>query len=133
MNKREKRIFDVLKTLAQSHEGASNTQLAACIVYKNSIVSFGLNSMKTHPFQQKYAKNDLAIFLHAETNAIYNALKKLDLREIQKSKLYVIRVKKDNSIGSSCPCEGCKRAIATFGIKSINYTIDNKEEFIQYK
>lgn len=106
-----------------------NSRLAAAVVYRGDIVAFGTNVMKTHPFQARYAKNDKAIFLHAETSAIRNALKEISIDELEASILYVVRVKSTPTHGSvfglSRPCCGCQRCIETFGIKNVYYTLDN--------
>ena len=127
MNKKEWKIYNLLKTLAQSSEAAGNQQLAAAIVYKGNIISFGQNSYKTHPFQKRFSKNDKAVYLHAETTVIYNALKKLSLSELQKSNLYIVRIKKDGTQGLSKPCCGCSRCINTFCITNVYYTEDSKD------
>jgi deoxycytidylate deaminase len=106
-------------------------KLAACVVYKNDIVSFGVNQLKSHPFQAKFSRHEDAIFLHAETDAIKNALRTISIEELSKSTLYVCRVKyhdvrkKQYLRGMSCPCDGCKKAIATFNIKKVVYTCDD--------
>lgn len=108
-----------------------NARLAACIVYKNDIVSFGINERKSHPFQARYGKNKDAVFLHAETSAIKNALKYITQDELEKSTLYVCRVKFEDYtrskmiFGLSRPCSGCFRCINTFGIKKVIYSLDN--------
>lgn len=105
-------------------------RLASCVVYKNEIVSIGVNQLKSHPFQARFAKNEDSIFLHAETHAIKNALKIITVEQLSKSHLYVCRVKycdtgkKKFIWGLSKPCAGCMRAIATFDIKKVVYTCD---------
>ena len=114
-----------------SNPVSGNARLAACIVYKNDIVSFGVNEMKSHPFQAKYGKNSNSVYLHAETSAIKNALKYITQPELEKSTLYICRVKymdpsKNKMIfGLSKPCPGCFRCINTFGIRQVIYTLDN--------
>lgn len=66
----------------------SNARMASCVVFQNDIVSFGVNEMKSHPFQAKYSKNKSAVYLHAETSAIKNALKYISLEELEKATLY---------------------------------------------
>lgn len=108
------------------------TRVAACLVYKNEIMSFGINRLKSHPFQAKFSKNSKSIFLHAETDAIKNALKRMTVEEISKSTLYVCRIKYNSSgkrkqfiAGLAYPCDGCQKAIATFNIKKVCYTCDD--------
>ena len=115
-------ILDYLTRLAENNEGTKGKwKLAAGVVHKGNLVATGVNSYKSSPFAARFSKNPDAIFLHAETDAIKNALKVLTLKELSRSSLYVVRVKKDGSYGNSCPCIGCARAIAEFGIRSVTY------------
>ena len=123
---------DILHTLAKFAEAndGSNVRFAAALVRNNKIVSVGFNRMKSHPFQAKFAKNDQAIFLHAEVHAIKNALREINVEELKNTELYISRVKRpkagdDHFVwGLSKPCPGCARAIAEFGIKRTIYTCD---------
>jgi len=107
-----------------------NTRMSAAVVYKNDIVAFGVNGKKSHPFQAKFGKNEDSVYLHAETDAIKNALKYISLDEISKSTLYVCRVKYSDTLknkmifGISKPCSGCSRCIATFCIRNVIYSLD---------
>jgi len=129
MTKDEKYI-NLLVNLAAGAEPVAGARIAAGLVYKGDMISFGVNSRKTHPFQVKFQRNAESIFLHAETSAIKNALYLHSLEEIAKSTLYVVRVKypsptdKTLIFGLAKPCEGCERAIAEFGIKRVVYTLD---------
>ena len=126
------KIATALPAAAHNRKGRLlRTRIAACVVYKNEIVSVGCNKLKSHPFQAKFSKHEGSIFLHAETDAIKNALRTIDIHELSKSTLYVCRVKynenkKNYFLRGLCePCEGCKRAIATFNIKKVVYTCDD--------
>jgi len=130
---RHGRYIDTLSEVAtcsitsQGH----NAKMAACIVHQNAVVSFGTNERRTHPFQARYGKNKEAVFLHAETSAIKNALKMLSLDELSKSTLYICRVKFQNEsrknlvFGMAKPCSGCFRCINTFGIQKVIFSLDN--------
>ena len=130
-------ILNILDKLAESIEPTSSARLAAAVVYKNDIISFGTNKMKSHPFQRRFAKHEAAMYLHAETLAIKNALRHLSLKELSKSILYISRIKwKDSESepvpnklirGMAKPCSGCMRCITTFGISRVCYTTDNDE------
>ena len=128
---RIQRIFSILKEVAVATPKVSGAKLAAAIVYKNKIISIGVNSMKSSPLQAKYATNkDLSIFLHAEIAAIKNALRQLDVEEFSKVTLFVCRAKTDIQtnqmvFGLAKPCTGCLRAIVEFDIKRVYYTLDN--------
>lgn len=120
------RIFDKLKdtALESNHSWA---KVSACVVSRGQIVGIGTNKNKTHPFQAKFAKNKEAIFLHAEINAIRDAMRVLSLEGLQNSCLYICRMKQDKGkyvFGLAKPCEGCFRAIVTFNIPKVYFTTD---------
>jgi len=134
MDKHEK-VLDLLATIAEGVERnttASGARLAAALVYKNRIVSVGINQKRSHPFQAKYSKNEDAIYLHAETDTIRTALRHLSEKQLSKSTLYVCRIKHEDGSdtpliwGLSKPCVGCQRAIATFDIKGVVYSEEGK-------
>jgi len=122
-------INSLSKIASNIVEPAIGKRVVASVVFKNDVVSYGVNSLKTHPFQAKFSKHPEAIYLHAEIAAIKNSLKKLSLNDLEKSTLYVCRVKYDENgpkmfFGLSKPCSGCVRCISTFNIKSVIYTLD---------
>jgi len=121
-----------LKTLALSG-GHPKVWVSSALVYRNKIISYGTNQMKTHPYQHKYGKNNQCVYWHAETLAIYNADKKLNFDKFKKSVLYVARIKYNGTeknqfvSGLAKPCDGCMRCIEEYGIKSVIYTLDFEE------
>ena len=124
---------EILKTLTKVATANPHPaeKLAAAVVFRNRIVSVGLNSMKSHPMAAKYGKNEHAIFLHAEVAAIKNALREIEVDQLSKCDLYIARVKKEQPFartvvwGLAKPCVGCQRAIAEFGLKRVIYTCDS--------
>jgi deoxycytidylate deaminase len=127
------KIAEAIPAAAHNRKGrVLRTRIAACIVYKNEIVSIGINQLKSHPFQAKFSRHEDSIFLHAETDAIKNSLKHISVEQLSKSSLFVCRIKyaeqkkkKIQMRGLCMPCEGCQRAIATFNIKKVVYTCDD--------
>lgn len=123
------KLVDQLKSLSLTST-YRKSPIASALVYRGNVISFGINQMKTHPYQRKYGRNTESIFWHAETNALYIADKKLHFDKFDKSVIYVVRTKwdgtdKKNLInGLAFPCEGCIRCIKNYGIKSIIYTLD---------
>jgi len=102
---------------------------SALITYKNEVISLACNRFKSHPFQKKFGRADEAIFLHAEISAIKQALRRLSLKELSKSSLYVVRVSINTNDNKphfiySKPCDGCMRAIAEFDISKVFYSND---------
>lgn len=121
------RIFSRLESLAIANDNHRWAKVSAAVVLKNGIVSYGINKRKSHPFQAKYCRNEAAIYLHAETCAIHNALRVLDVEDLEYCHLYVCRMRKINGIyvyGISKPCDGCMKAIVEFGIKKVYFTTD---------
>lgn len=130
---RDLKIMQFTRRLAIDNPGVNNrTKLAASLVIKRDVISFGINVMRSHPVQKKYGKNDEAIYLHAEINAIVNSLNHVEKDDLRKASLYVYRVKKDTNDlkrkhwvdGLSCPCEGCMSAIDAFRIKRVIHSTD---------
>jgi deoxycytidylate deaminase len=129
---------DILYTLAkvaEANDSETNVKFAAAIVKGNKIISIGFNSMKSHPLQARFGKNEEAIYFHAEIHAIKNALREITIDEFEKTDLYIARVKKPTSYtdkyvwGLAKPCEGCKRAINEFGIRNVVYTTDEHGQY----
>lgn len=130
-------IIEQLKVL--SHSGSHpKVWIAAALVYRDKVISYGTNQMKSHPYQSKYARNPEAIYWHAETSAIYIADKKMKFDKFKNSTLYVARMKyssnlKDSFVSGMClPCEGCLRCIKDYGIKKVIYTLDYIEGIDQH-
>ena len=126
---RHSRHINLLSEISIHIKPVAQARIAASVVYQNNIISIGFNQDKTHPFQKRYGKNDDAIYLHAETHAIKNAINKISKEKLSKSVLYICRVKILRNkfvFGMSKPCEGCMKAISTFDIKKVYYTLDNE-------
>jgi deoxycytidylate deaminase len=127
----------ILHTLAKVAAANPNhaEKMAAAIVYRNRIISVGINSMKSHPLAAKFSKNEHAIFLHAEVAAIKNALRELNVDEIARCDIYIARVKKEKPFsnkyvwGLAAPCCGCQRAIAEFGLRKVVYTTNETGKY----
>lgn len=136
MKNRHEKHLDDLAIIAEDAQGAARAHLAASIVLNNKIISIGVNSYKSHPFQKRYGKNSEAIYIHSEISAINRALKRISVNDLANSTLYVARVKKKSkhskhfdSWGLAKPCEGCMRAIAAFNIKKVYYTTDENTKY----
>jgi deoxycytidylate deaminase len=130
MSKHES-YFRLLDKVAQGLEPVARARVAAFLVYKNEIIAVGYNKSKSHPFQKRFGSNSKAIYLHAEVDCIKNSLRDVDVDFLKKCTMYVLRTKRpDNDHNAfvralSKPCEGCHRAINTFGIKHVYYTTDD--------
>ena len=97
-----------------------NFRLGAILVYRNSIVSIGMNSYKTHPLM---AARTSWPFLHAEQNAIIRA----GLDNCEGLDLYIARVLKNNTLAMSKPCKVCIKLIKDVGIRNIYYSTNTRK------
>lgn len=127
---RDKKIMRTLERVAMANEPAARARVGAMLAIKHEIVSVGYNKIKSDPFQKSYAKNSMAIYMHAEISAIKAGIKQYGVDELKRATLYICRVKGlDLDWGMACPCEGCKRAIIEFGIKKVVYSGNKREEY----
>ena len=123
--------LSLLEKIAETVDPVRSSRHASAIVLKNDIISISTNRIKSHPFQSRFARNPEAIFMHAEVGAIHKALKKISLKDLEKSSLYVLRVKRFNINsdfiwGNSRPCSGCSMCLAEFGIKNVIYSTSSE-------
>ncbi len=134
------KIKQMLVRLAIENPGVRDRyKLSAGIVYRGHLIATGVNSYKSHPLMWEWGKNPNSIFLHAEIDAIKNALRLITQDQLAKCDIYIVRVKhpyngsKGWTEGLAKPCPGCRRAIESFGLKRVFWTEDNmlllKEQF----
>jgi deoxycytidylate deaminase len=120
--------LEIALRLAEEVMPVAHAKVAAIIVYKNTIISFGINQRKSHPIQKEFSKNEEKISLHAEMSAIINARRYLTVDQMAKSSLYIARAKHPDHNrnvwipGLAKPCVVCQRAIEVYGIKDIRWT-----------
>ncbi len=110
-----------------------------CVVSLGSkVLSVGFSSTKTHPIQQRF--NSYRDFgdkwkvspdkLHAEVSALIPIMK-LDI-DWSRVEIYVYRLRGDNTVGNSRPCEACSHLIKSLGIRKVYYTTDNGYSYERY-
>jgi len=135
INNRDIKVMNFLRRQAIDVKAVKSSRIAAAISIRNDIISLGHCQKRTHPFQARYSKNTEAIYLHAETNAISNALNHVHKNDLARATLYIRRVKKldkdaeDYVDGLAKPCPGCMRAILTFGLKKVVYSTEDNNVF----
>tara|TARA_E500000178_G_scaffold333139_1_gene367712 strand:- start:1643 stop:2023 length:381 start_codon:yes stop_codon:yes gene_type:complete len=102
----------------------------AVVVFRGKVVGNGTNKY-CHPCVNK--TNTWSV--HAEVDAINNALRKISPEDLRKSTLIVVRRLKDNvkycedyqnnicsDIGLSAPCKNCANYILKWGLKKCYYS-----------
>lgn len=128
MSKDEKYINLALR-MAEAAQPHFGVRFAALLVHKNDVVSVGFPETKSHPFQARFSKNQEAIYPHAETACLKNALKHINVDDLSKCTMYIARSKLtyhgEHVQGMAKPCKGCARALATFKVKRVVYTCDD--------
>lgn len=133
----DNRVFEELWDKAWDHAQPGQSKHAAVLVGPYGYKFWGFNKLKTHPLQQRFAKNSEAVFLHAEIDAVVNYLRECSLEDLDRYDLYVSRVRWEEQIGkkpplmkwgNSKPCAGCRRAIESFNIRSVYYTLDSPRD-----
>ena len=119
------KFFIAAKAVSMNGSGAGGGRqayrLGSVLVNKNSIMSVGNNSYKTHPLLKHRTEWP---FLHAEQHAII----KRGLDNCEGLDLYVVRILKNLSYAISYPCTVCKILIKEVGIRNVYY-IDVKGDF----
>ena len=127
------RVVDTLRRMAEDVAPIQSARIAAAVVLNGETVSFGTNQMRSHPFQAKYGKNEQAIFWHAETNAVFNALRRIKPTDLVNAELYVVRVKRPSCrsksfiFGLASPCEGCQRCMTDHKMKHVYFSTNEQK------
>lgn len=128
------KVVDDLFILARDKEKVGKAKVVAALIYKGKVISYGFNQYRTSWVQRRFKKNPESHYLHAEADAVKNAMKVVDNDTISKSTLVVVRAKKNagkNVFGNAKPCVGCQSCIEWIGINKVYYTTDEGtiEEF----
>lgn len=121
------RVYDVLVRESRRADVVKSSYHAAAIVYRNQILSVGLNRRKTHPVMAKYQKNEKRIFLHAEVDALIRFVNRYGMELLPDCSLYVLRTTKTGRVADSKPCSGCMSMIQAFRVGNVYWT-SKKEE-----
>lgn len=89
----------------------------AIVVYRGKIIGKGYNK---HCVPNINRVNPWSI--HAEVDAINDALRKISKEYLRKSTLVVVRVNNNGETLNSYPCENCRNYISQMGIKIAYYS-----------
>lgn len=94
--------------------------MAALIVdRRGKIIAQGINQRKSHPLQAKFSNHPESIYLHAEIAALVDARSE----NLTGATMYVARVLKDGTPALAKPCKGCQKALISFGLKDVIWTL----------
>lgn len=90
------------------------------------LITTASNMLRSHPIQCDYNfRREFPVERH-NIHAEISALMKIRHREYKNLKIYVIRIRKDGTIGMARPCKACMEALRDYGVKTVFYTT-NKE------
>lgn len=139
MSSTHKKYLDLLFSEARESEPVAGARIAACIVFKKTLVVIGTNQNRTDPLAQRFAKNPEADTIHAEVQAIKNTINHFrgDYEMLNGATMYICRAKRsgiggDWIWGLAKPCDGCMKAIDFFGIKKVIYSEEGIGKFNIY-
>lgn len=119
MPSRTNEFIQLAKNLARKSQLSRHH--GAVITKGKRVIGSGVNSFN------KRAHNKWSI--HAEENAIYDALNKGI--SLSGAKLYVVRLNRANQTKNSKPCNYCARLIIKVKIIDLYYTIDDTVTYIE--
>ena len=128
------RIIEITFALSGKRNTTQRCRHFSFICDRNRILSIGMNSPKTHPFNLKYnyinkQKHNIRniVGTHSELSAVL----KLGSDECRGLTIINTRVNRKNEIDFSHPCIGCMDMINKIGFKRLGYTTrDKKFEFV---
>lgn len=112
---------------AHEYDPYMDYRLCAVIVKGGKILSTGYNRRSTNGFVEHYTSMIRGVGIgdscstHAEMDAVLNIRDKVDLRSC---KIFVARLRIDDSIGMARPCRICQAVLFSYGIRKAYYTID---------
>ena len=125
------RLYDYIYT----DKHYKHTKTVSFLVKGGKVVSFGINSDKTSPLQNKYRLRTnlkyIENFIDKEHSEV-NCLRKADNSvNFSKCELVIISKCKDGHFRLARPCDVCMSAIKDYGIEHIYYT--NRNDTFSYE
>jgi deoxycytidylate deaminase len=121
MNKHlERRTIDLAKAMCPLNI-ERRTSHVAFLVKKSKIVHIGVNLAKSHPITKGHKYKD---YQHTGIHAEVNVCIKSGKENLNKYKLIVVRIGRNNDIKNSKPCIGCQGVIHQFNICEVWYSTD---------
>lgn len=109
--------IDAAIRLAKANPVVGLPRMAAIIMDRRRVISYELNSRKTHTLAARFQRNEGAFCLHAEIAALINAR-----GQVNGMTIYVARVLKNDAPALAKPCFGCGRALTAYGIGDVFWT-----------
>jgi deoxycytidylate deaminase len=128
-------ISKIRSKLLKRNPGIRNFNIGAAIIYKKRIISYGFNSICTHPFQKRMGKavgNENKQHLHAETDAVLSAKSKSV--DFSQCSIVVVRVLRNGTLAMAKPCDSCQHMLVDmYGFKTVIYTTGEHTYEVRYR
>lgn len=127
---KNEKIVNQLFLMARDKERVFRAKVAAAIVIRGKVVSYGYNQHRTSWLRRKFQKNEHAHYICAEVDAVKNALRVVSAEELKKSTMFIVRAKNvggQDVFGNAKPCKGCQMCIDWFEIRRIFYSNESGE------
>lgn len=110
-----KRFFELAEKISQ--KSTYKHRIGSIITFKDKILGFGFNQLKTHPKSpQPYFKT-----IHSELSAILNS----GLEDFTNCSIYNFRKTPGGKIANSKPCFHCENLLRSLNFKNIYFTDEN--------
>lgn len=108
--------------IQQAYQSIMPNRLGAVLVHKKTVLGAGYNR-SDHPilYTGKVPALHPNMGMHAEVAAIHG----LEYKITKGAILYVVRLRKNNTIALSKPCSSCQWYIGNVGIKRVIYSTDD--------
>ena len=112
-----RRVFIDEAIMNAQKSNLNGSHHGAIVVYRGKIIGNGYNkdSIENLNRVNKWT-------IHAEVDAINNALRKISKENLKQSTLIVVRLMKNGEIALSAPCRCCSQFIKKCGIKNVYYS-----------
>lgn len=107
---RLRRHLSTLRILAEEAEGVKSRVHVAGIVHRKWLIASGTNRRKTHPLMSRFGKTEDCVVVHAEIDAIAEALSFTRQSVFQECALLSLRWH-ESGWKNATPCAGCWEAI----------------------
>ena len=123
------KVIEISYALAGKHRGNHRCRHFSFIYERNTLISVGVNSPKTHPSNLKYnyinkQKDRISdiIGTHSELSAVL----KLGYEDCSGLTIINTRINRKNEVDYSRPCIGCMDMLTQLVFKRIFYTTKDK-------
>lgn len=116
--------------IRQAQRSEFRQRLGAVIFKGSRILGAGYNRVGAS--QNRLKTTHWPDSIHAEVDALLDALRRHPASELRGADILVIRLKKDGAFGLALPCEHCYTTLVNTGIRRI-YFSDNNGDFSEIR